>query len=144
MSYKVVYNAKYGGFELSKEGLAEYNKRTSKNIEYGDGIHRDDPILIKLVESMGNQINGKCSKLKIREFPIKYKSFLTWDEYDGYESVCIDYAKYLIYKIKCVKNNTSLTSDEKLSQIDQLYQEYDERPKTILDKEDPENEPWIN
>lgn len=143
MSYKVVYNAKYGGFELSKEGLTEYNKRTSKNIRYGDEdiISRDDPILIELVELMGNQINGKCSKLKIKEFPKKYKSFLTWDEYDGYESVHINYANYLIYKIKCVKNNTSLTSDEKLMYIDQLYKEYDERPKTILDKEDPENEP---
>jgi len=51
--YKVVYNNKYGGFGLSKEGLDEYNKRAShiESIESIQAVDRDDPILIELVET---------------------------------------------------------------------------------------------
>jgi hypothetical protein len=140
MTYQVVYNAKYGGFGLSKEGLSEYNKRMSHVVHDADEISRDDPILIELVKSMGNQINDKYSKLKIMEFPIKYKSFLKWEEYDGYESVFINYDRYIIHAIQCVMHNNSLTSDEKLITIEELYKEYHQRPKSILDKEEPKSE----
>jgi hypothetical protein len=64
---------------------------------------------------------------------MKYKLFLQWGDYDGKESVTINYDKYLIYHIKYVKNNKLLTSDEKMKMIDNLYSEYDSRPKNILD-----------
>ena len=123
--YKVVYNAKYGGFGLSDEGIKQYNKRTSQTLSPYDYIPRDDMNLIELVEIMGKDINDKYSKLKIKEFPIKYKSFLQWSEYDGNESVHINYDKYLIYHIKYIKNNSMLTSDEKIIMIENLYIEYE-------------------
>jgi hypothetical protein len=131
--YKVVYNAKHGGFGLSEKGLREYNKRTLKTLSRYDYIPRDDSILIELVETMGSTINDRYSMLRIEEFPIKYKLFLQWGDYDGKESVIINYDKYLIYHIKYVKNNKLLTSDEKIKMIDNLYSEYDSRPKNILD-----------
>jgi hypothetical protein len=131
--YKVVYNSTYGGFDMSKKGLDEYNRRTSKNIKYADGIDRSDPTLIELVETMNKDINCPGTRLKIREFPIKYKAFLDWDEYDGKESVRIDYDRYLIYHIKRVKDNLSISSDEKLLGIHRLFNEYDARPKNTMD-----------
>lgn len=131
--YKVVYNAKHGGFGLSDEGINEYNKRTLKTLTSYDYIPRDDPVLIEMVETMGPAINEKYSKMRIEEFPMKYKLFLSWGDYDGKESVRINYDKYLIYHIKYVKNNKLLTADEKMNKIEDLYTEYDSRPKNILD-----------
>jgi hypothetical protein len=128
MSYKVVYNSKYGGFGLSKEGLAEYNLLTSLHVKGYYCIERDDPVLIQLVETMGKEIDDKYSRLKIKEFPVKYKSCLHWTEYDGCETVSIDYEQYLISNIKDIKDNTTTSSDEKIERIREQYREYDSRP----------------
>ena len=50
--FKVVYNNCYGGFDLSAEALAEYNRQTSKNITIPDYIDREDTFLITMVETM--------------------------------------------------------------------------------------------
>ena len=48
-------------------------------------IQRDDPILIKVVEEMGETANGHCAELKIVEVPDDVK----WEisEYDGAETI---------------------------------------------------------
>jgi hypothetical protein len=130
MSYKVVYNSKCGGFGMSREGLAEYNRLTSLHVKGYYCIERDDLVLIQLVEIMGKEIDDECSRLKIKEFPIKYKSFLKWTDYDGCETVCIDHEQYLISNIRDVKDDINLSSDEKISRIHELYNEYDARSHT--------------
>ena len=127
-TFKVVYNNRYGGFGMNQYGLEEYNRRTLHNITYADVIDRSDPILIEIVETMGKDVNDKNSRLAIKEFPIKYKSFLKWHDYDGNETVQIDYDKYLIYHVRAVKNEM-ISPFEKIVRIDQLYKEYDGRPK---------------
>jgi len=127
MSYKVVYNSRHGGFGMSKQGLAEYNRVSSQTVNGYYCIDRDDPILIHLVETMGSEINDDYSRLKIKEFPMKYKLFLKWTEYDGLEAVCIDYDRYLISNVQSVIGNSSISSDEKIERIRELYNEYDGR-----------------
>jgi hypothetical protein len=129
MSYKVVYNSVFGGFGMSKEGLAKYNRLTSKDVKHAQAISPDDPILIHLVETMGDAMDTEYSRLKIKEFPIKYKSFLKWTEYDGRETVRIDYERYLISTVQSVIDDLSTSSDEKIARIRELYQEYDSMPK---------------
>ena len=50
-----------------------------------DDIERNDPILIKVVEKLGEEANGDHARLKIVEIP----DGVEWeiDEYDGMESV---------------------------------------------------------
>jgi hypothetical protein len=128
-TFKVVYNNRYGGFGMAKNGLDEYNRRTSQNLTYADVIDRSDPILIEIVQTMGKNVNDEHSRLAIKEFPMKYKSFLKWSDYDGNESVDIDYDKYLIHHIREIKDEI-ISSYEKIVRIDQLYEEYDSRPKS--------------
>jgi hypothetical protein len=128
-TFKVVYNASHGGFGLNERAFAEYNRRASKNVKFNDSIDRMDTVLIDMVETMGNTINETFSKLKVKEFPIKYKSFLWWHEYDGNETVKVDYDKYLIHHIKLIKDNNNITAEEKMKLIQELYDEYDMRPK---------------
>lgn len=98
---KVVYNACYGGFGLSNEAMdrmvelgyqgIELNpdwKPNSKSIfnykYYGPhDISRHDPILVQVVEELGDKASGEYSKLAIAEVSGPYRI----DEYDGYESV---------------------------------------------------------
>jgi hypothetical protein len=128
-TFKVVYNNRYGGFGMNQYGLEEYNRRTLQNVTYADVIDRSDPILIEIVETMGKDVNDKNSRLAIKEFPMKYKSFLKWHDYDGNETVQIDYDKYLIHHVRAVKDKM-ISPFEKIALIDQLYKEYDGRPKS--------------
>ena len=114
---------------MSKKGLDEYNRVSSQTVKGYYCIDRDDPILIQLVETMGAEINDDCSRLKIKEFPMKYKLCLKWTEYDGLESVCIDYERYLISNVRDIKDDTTISSDEKIERIQEQYNEYDSHPR---------------
>jgi hypothetical protein len=103
---KVVYNACYGGFGLSdaaKELYLKYSgvSYTSKEDEfssltgktfYVDGeyislheIGRADPILIRVIEELGEAANVSYSQLTIVDVPEGERYRI--DEYDGSESV---------------------------------------------------------
>ena len=104
---KLVINQDHGGYGLSPEaikryaeikGIKLYEKKseytgfpifyTSEDEEHGtlfddDEISRDDPVLIQVVEELGDKANGFCASLKIIEIP----DGVNWqvEEYDGRE-----------------------------------------------------------
>ena len=124
---KVVYNACYGGFGLSKEACQRYwdikgqsiwfedalwgftvwlvppeerleerewssvtmdehiayNLAYSKQTWYNRNVDRHDPVLVQVVEELGDKANGEYAKLRIEEVYGSYRI----DEYDGNESV---------------------------------------------------------
>jgi hypothetical protein len=130
---KVVYNAKFGGFNLSQEACKRYwelqgkevwieqdkrfksfdmftvwlvppeerdvkpepwysapieeriayNKKHSEQTWYYDNVARHDPILVQVVEELGDKANGSYAKLAIEEVSGPYRI----DEYDGLETV---------------------------------------------------------
>lgn len=130
---KIVYNACYGGFNLSKEAVQRYfqiknqqvwiehdkkfrsldmftvwltppeerptenkdfysmsmDERIAHNKAYSEqtwcyrSISRHDPVLVQVVEELGEKANGLCANLKIAEVDGLYRI----DEYDGFESV---------------------------------------------------------
>ncbi len=105
---KIVYNACYGGFGLSDEailryaelkGIAVYPEKvhfftmywTVPNGKDNDSclreydIERDDPILVQVVEELGEKANGRYAKLQIEE--IEAGTLYRIDEYDGNESI---------------------------------------------------------
>lgn len=99
---KVIINRCYGGFGLSDKAFALYKERTGEDIERGFYLegYRYDKTLIEIVEQLGEEANGKCSKLEVVEFP----SYITYDmleinEYDGLESVGTDFGNYLYRKL---------------------------------------------
>lgn len=93
---KVVINKCYGGFGLSKEACELYAER--KGIKLGEWneawrfhegdfnereIERNDPVLVQIVEELGDKANDECAKLRIVEIP----DDVEWSvhEYDGIE-----------------------------------------------------------
>lgn len=81
---KIVYNACFGGFGLSDEALERYRELGGKCLSRYD-IERDDPLLVQVVEELGDQANTRFSDLRIADLPAGTKYRI--DEYDGSESV---------------------------------------------------------
>ena len=82
---KIVINACYGGFGLSKEALALFNERSGTVVTYDIEIKRDNPILVEIVEQLGESANTRFSELKVVEIP----DDVEWgiEEYDGDEYI---------------------------------------------------------
>ena|SRR5213595_3727788 len=100
---KVVISDQYGGFSLSDEAVREYLRRSGREWTetprplftqfdvvgddhwYDRDIPRTDPLLVTLVEEMGDAASGRHAHLVIVALP-KGTHYLI-DEYDGFESL---------------------------------------------------------
>lgn len=101
---KVVINRCYGGFGLSHEAIMRYaelkgfeNFRFEKGDSfsdhyyigdenfYGFDLERNDPVLVQVVEELGENADGKFAELRIVDIP----DGISWEisEYDGLEKV---------------------------------------------------------
>lgn len=65
--------------------LYDYKQEKSNMFLNHDKIERDDPILVQVVESLGDLASGEFSKLKVVEIP----DDVNWkiSDYDGIESI---------------------------------------------------------
>ena len=52
-----------------------------------DGNYREDPILISLVEELGDEVNSSFSSLKVVEIPDELIGNYMIDDYDGWETL---------------------------------------------------------
>jgi hypothetical protein len=73
---KVVYNACFGGFGLSKEAQVLLGRN-------GHDMRRDDSALIEVVEKLGKRANGSCADLRVETVTGPYRI----TEYDGAEEI---------------------------------------------------------
>ena len=81
---KVIINRCHGLFSLSYQAIAEYSRRTGKEIDiyFPD---RSDPVLVAVVEDLGERANGACARLVVVEIPdgVEYEI----KEFDGLEHI---------------------------------------------------------
>jgi hypothetical protein len=91
----------WGGTDYYLCPVEEYNRikeedKLSANHERSNAVYfsgyrlldnRRDPILIQVVEELGEEANGVCANLKIAELPTGDKYRI--DEYDGMERVML-------------------------------------------------------
>jgi hypothetical protein len=68
---------------MTQDERIDFNQRYSKQTWYHRDVSRHDPILVQVVEELGEKANGECAKLAIDEISGPYRI----DEYDGFESV---------------------------------------------------------
>jgi len=117
---EVLYNNCYGGWEISDKAKKLYKLRKMENSN-NCVRRRSDPILIEIYKELGDDFNGKCSKTAIEKIPKKYENFYSISEYDGLETVEIDYTLYeldnLKQKIKEIVENNNIDNDEKINQM---------------------------
>ena len=87
---KIVYNGCYGGFRLSDKAVARYWELKGLPVHDAFTISdieddRADPVLVRVVEELGQDAGAVFSDLQIRELP--EGTLYRIDEYDGMESV---------------------------------------------------------
>ena len=91
---KVVINAQFGGFSLSRGATMLYNAytamtggeiRKSELFPDNNDIDRSDPLLIRVIEELGSVANGEHLTLKVIEIPDDIE--WTVQDYDGHEWV---------------------------------------------------------
>ena len=68
---------------MSMDERMTYNKAYSAQTWYNCHVDRHDPVLVQVVEELGDKANGDYAKLRIAEVSGPYKI----TEYDGFESV---------------------------------------------------------
>lgn len=86
-THKVAYNTCYGGFSLSRKAELLYRELTGmKEDDYldVDDLPRHDPVLIKVIETLGSEANGCNARIAIRTIN---SSAYRISEYDGSERV---------------------------------------------------------
>ena len=105
---KVVVNACFGGFGLSHNAVMRYAELANINLICVQGeiqsichyykdvvdddnyfstydLERDDPILVQVVEEMGEEADSDMAKLRIADVPEGVDWYI--DDYDGVETV---------------------------------------------------------
>ena len=105
-TFKVLYNACYGGFQLSQEFVSTVapQMQETHGSEWEsyfeswnlDMDYRTDERFIRTFEELGSERSscGRGSKISVKEFPIEYWGCIGIDEYDGSETIRIDKSLY--------------------------------------------------
>ena len=119
----IVVNGCYGGFELSEWGRDQFKDRARED-GYIPEPERTDPRLIQLVETHGSKVNGPCSSLRVEYMPKDYakKKCYTIEEYDGAESLVLQYDKYKVARMTEIINSTNVADNEKIVQLKKIIQ----------------------
>ena len=127
MTIKVVYNAGFGGFSISRacvERMAELGNQEAKEMladpetypmfcgyDFCGYLHntpRHDPVLVQAVEGLGENASGGSASLCVRE--LSGNRYII-NEYDGKESVVEpDDIKWTIVNKKNVNKTDDRTS----------------------------------
>lgn len=123
---EVLLNDCYGGWRISNKANKLYTLRKTNTNNSNNYIRkRSDPILIQIYKELGDEFDGgEHSKTGIEKIPKKYENHYYISEYDGLETVEIDYTKYeldnLKQKIKEILENNIIDNDEKINQFKKI------------------------
>ncbi len=84
---KIVINKCYGGFGVSDAAYARYRlEKGITDVDHRDYyIERNDPVLVSIVEDMGEDSFGDYAELKVVEIPDDVEYLI--HDYDGQETI---------------------------------------------------------
>jgi hypothetical protein len=158
-TFPVLYNNQYGGFGYSKKAISEYNKRVpagAAKIKVGTGqgiasqallgkskvdhekyayeIDRGDPLMVQVCEKLGNEASDKYANITIAQVPRKFEKHYFIGEYDGLESVQIDFKGYQLDTIKSIVSDDTIPSKVQVEMVRDILLEKD--PEEDSDGED--------
>lgn len=121
----VVINRCYGGFSLSKAALNAYECEGGADaLSYeGRGVSRTDRLLASVCTRLKENANGRCAKLDVFWVEERFEDYVQISEYDGYESLSVDFDRYKLHSIQRIIMDLDCSSDEKLERINGVFKE---------------------
>lgn len=138
---KIAYNNDYESFKLSDRAMSEfkkYGKKLDSHYYFLDKTdQRDDPLLIKIIEKLGDDAAYYKTHSKGSIKIIKVPHFLPWyiDEYEGFETVYIilfgsnikiymnNENKETVYFEQCSSDNDSIEENNNQKQEENNVEE---------------------
>ena len=107
MSLPVLYNTCYGGFNFSDAAVKQYNELAEKTgsekaSSMAYDIKRTDRLMAMVVDELKEKSYGFCAKISIVWVDEKFEDYVEINEYDGFESVAIDFKRYKLDQIQAV------------------------------------------
>ena len=114
----LLINICHGGFSLSKEVKSLLKIKPDEYCEY---IRHDENLIYTVLELGLDKSSESWSELDIVYVPEEFLNYYLITEYDGCESVNLDYTKYLMEKLDLIIHDDKKDNEEKLLQINYIY-----------------------
>ena len=109
MSVPVLYNQCYGGFSFSTAAVKLYNELGAasgapslSSESMARDISRTDRVMAAVVDQLGTAANGLCAEIGVAWVDERFEDYVEISEYDGSESVVIDFMGYKLRQIQNV------------------------------------------
>lgn len=131
--FEVIYSTRFGGFGFSDRFFDNYSKREYDGED--DAEVRTDSVAVQLLKDLGwKASSGAHARLRLCKVPQKYMAYYHISEYDGYETVEVDFAKYKLDRVFQINNDVD-DSEERRKQIAAVQFE----KEIIFSREDQKN-----
>ena len=108
----VMINRCPGLFNYSDEAMAEYHK-IKPGVEMHE-IERHDEVMVEIVQRMGKKAWGILCEIGFETINEVYRDHYEIDDHDGFESIRIEFDRYMIDRISKIMDNRDLTNDQKV------------------------------
>lgn len=124
MKVAVLYNATFGGFGFSEKAeklfCAAKGIEWTKYFNFENHATRTDPVMVKIVQDLGTESNNQFSAIRLKSISKQYENYYYIAEYDGYESVCIDYKKHRLDQVQTALGSETLSTEDIVRNIREI------------------------
>ena len=128
---KVVINADFGGFGLSPKAFDLYKQRSENKEDlpkYSSDVRRDDPVLVSIVEGLGEEVNDRWSCLEVIEVPDEYDYYI--HDYDGLEHIVLKIKEPRLRELIRAGKEDDIVNYVKKTQVDYYYEDDEDEEET--------------
>jgi hypothetical protein len=73
--------------------------------------------MVQIVREMGHRANDRHARVELEDIPAEYADFYIIQEYDGRETLVIEYDRYKVAMAKMILKNQNLSHKERLARI---------------------------
>jgi len=106
---EVLVNTGYGGYQPSKQALELYKVYTGNDYKT---YNRTDPDMIRIYKELGKEeFDSSVSSTEIEIIHKKYEDFYELSEYDGKETLKINYDEYKLHKLRDALKRLALSNE---------------------------------
>ena len=126
---EILYNASFGGeYTISDEAqqlyrllMKEHHSDYDFEHEHDDFEDRQNVFLIQIYHQLKHKFSAKYSHIKVKRIPKIYENHFHIHEYNGFETIIINYSQYevnlLLRNFKQIILHPTMTNDAKIQRL---------------------------